>query len=472
MQRRKPKIVERPQTRRLGDLPDELPRVTLGLPRAYRMPDGDGIYPGLMHRLETRVLDALLQAACVVVTGSDMPAPAHHRALGRSSFIQAARTVDRKLAAIASSFDFLMSVSPINTGHEWREFRAGQFQREPGFHYRPLSVDPPERKRALWRVEVRSVEDPVLDALFSEKQQEIDLQLTLLQTRNSRRFKAASVMLYGAVEDRLRDQAKALMAALDGHRTELDEAEEAGAVDCHGIKAQALDLIEGYRRDYAPFRPKVEIRDDVTGLMVSGSTMRIGRDAKVRPVRVDALLAHEVSVHLLTHFTGKAQGLQIFRSGLAGYEGVQEGLGVFAEFAVGALGHDRLRLLAARVLATRAMLDGAGFMETFRLLRDDHGMSARSAFHVGARVHRAGGLAKDAIYLRGLLTVLDHVGSGASLDPFWSGKIAVEHLPVVDELYDRGFLRRPPVTPEFMRRPAAQPHLERARRGLSLADLI
>jgi uncharacterized protein (TIGR02421 family) len=216
----------------------------------------------------------------------------------------------------------------------------------------------------------------------------------------------------------------------------------------------------------------VEIRDDVTGLMVSGPRMMIGRDARVRPIRVGALLAPEVSVHLLTHYTGKAQGLQIFRSGLAGYEGVQEGLGVFAEFAVGALGHDRLRLLAARVLATRAMLDGAGFMETFRLLKDDHGMSARSAFHVAARVHRSGGLAKDAIYLRGLMTVLDILGSGASLDPFWFGKIAVEHLPVVAELNDRGFLRHPPVTPEFLSRASARPNLERARQGLSLADLI
>src|SRR5690606_29011224 len=136
-------------------------RVSLGLPPAYRIPESEGVYPGLLHRLETRVLDALLQAACAVVERSDLPAPAHHRALGRSSFIQAARTVDRKLAGIASSFDFLMSVSPINTAQAWREFRAGKFAQEPKFHYRPLSIDPSERKRALWRVGMRSVEDPV-----------------------------------------------------------------------------------------------------------------------------------------------------------------------------------------------------------------------------------------------------------------------------------------------------------------------
>ena len=93
--------------------------------------------------------------------------------------------------------------------------------------------------------------------------------------------------------------------------------------------------------------------------------------------RLEALLAHEVSVHLLTHFNGAAQGLTIFRTGLAGYEGVQEGLGVFAEWATGGLTRTRLRLLAARVVAVDAMLRGADFIEVYRNLTREHGFSAR-----------------------------------------------------------------------------------------------
>ena len=107
--------------------------------------------------------------------------------------------------------------------------------------------------------------------------------------------------------------------------------------------------------------------------------------------RLDALLSHEVSVHLLTHVNGDAQGLKIFRTGLAGYEGVQEGLGVFAECAVGGLTASRLRLLAARVVAVDAMVAGAEFVESFRLLKDE-GLGSRMAFNVAARVHRSGGL--------------------------------------------------------------------------------
>ena len=60
------------------------------------------------------------------------------------------------------------------------------------------------------------------------------------------------------------------------------------------------------------------------------------------------MLAHEVSTHLLTFVNGGAQGLSIFRTGLAKYEGIQEGLGVFAEWAVGGLTLTRMRTASLR----------------------------------------------------------------------------------------------------------------------------
>ena len=91
------------------------------------------------------------------------------------------------------------------------------------------------------------------------------------------------------------------------------------------------------RRADDRFDATVEVRDDVSGLLVSGHKLMIARDSRVAKGRVEPLLAHEVSVHLLTCCNGAAQGLTIFRTGLAHYEGIQEGLGVFAEWAVGGL---------------------------------------------------------------------------------------------------------------------------------------
>ena len=86
---------------------------------------------------------------------------------------------------------------------------------------------------------------------------------------------------------------------------------------------------------------------------------------------------------------------------------------MFAEWAVGGLTRTRLRLLAGRVVAVDAMLHGADFIEVYRTLRRDHGFRRRGAFGICARVFRSGGLAKDAIYLRGFRQVVDLVAAGA-----------------------------------------------------------
>lgn len=456
-----------------ANLPAGLSRLSLGIPRAYRQPDGEGVFPGVLHALLTGVLDALLQALCAVVEQSTLATPAHYRGLGRRGFIQAARHADRKLAEVASSFDFLLAVSPINTAQAWQAFRGGGFSEAPTFHYRPLPIDPSTAKRALYAIDIDGVEDPVLESLFRGKQQEIDLQLTMLQSRQTPRFRDASVMLYGRVDQRLADQAEAVLAALADPQAPADDVEDGPEpVDCHEVRDAANALVARYRKAWPGFKAEISIRDDVAGLMVSGPRLMISRQTRMRRARLNPLLQHEVSVHLLTFFTGSRQGLQIFRSGLAGYEGIQEGLGVFAEFAANGLTAARLRLLAARVLAVRAMVDGADFMETFRLLRDDRAVPARAAWQVCARVFRSGGFAKDFIYLRGLLDVLDYVAAGRPLDPFWFGKIALEHIPIIDELNERGFLTTPSLTPEFLSEDWARPQLARARAGVSLADLL
>lgn len=463
-----------PLTKRM----EGLSRLSLGLPQIHRIPGEKRIYPQIFHELETTVFDALLHcfAAFVETTTPDPepPDPAgpsrarHHRSLGRSSFLKAAVTVDEELGRISRSFDFLLGVSPINTVEAFEQLQADKYRAEPVFHYRPLTVDPELAKRDLYAIDLRAVEDPVLESLFREKQRELDQQLMMLQRRNTPAFRYVSLLQYGAVEAALLEQAHSILEHIGG-TTGMTGDDRIG---CHEILAAAETLVARYRHKVRVFKAEVCLREDIgPGLMVSGESLLISTATCMSRARLDALLQHEISVHLLTRINGNQQGLGIFGSGLAGYEGIQEGLGVFAEFAVDGLTPSRLRLLAARVLIVDAMLGGAGFIDCHRLLHAGHGFSERAAFNIVARIFRSGGLTKDAIYLRGLNQVFDFIAAGRDLDPFWFGKIAEHHVPVVDELQARGILRLPAATPAFLARPSARRNIERIRSGASLIDL-
>lgn len=450
----------------LAERVDGIGLLSIGLPSIHETPGG-GIYPQVFHDLAVATFDALLKAACMFMTEAELGPPSHYRALGRSSFIDAAKKADAKLDRICRGFDFLLSVSPINTTQALKQFRADKCAKPPAFRYRPLTVDPSEAKRALYRIDLKAVEDPVLETLFSEKRQEIDQQLTMLDARNTPRFPFASLMLYEPVDSALRESATEILAADIACPPMAD-----GSADCHDVADAARTMCARYTARDPAFDVEIELRDDIAGMMVSGRNLYVSTATSMPAARVAPLLHHEVGVHLLTFVNGSQQGLTIFKRGLAGYEGVQEGLGVFAEWAVGGLTRTRLRLLAARVVAVDAMTDGADFIAVFRLLTGTHGFSEKTAFLIAARVFRSGGLAKDAIYLRGFKAILDMIAAGEPLNPYWYGKIDRRHLSVVRELSERGILHKPALTPEFLDDPDVAARIAAFRENPSYTDLL
>ncbi len=435
------------------------------IPQIHRLDDAT-VYPQVTRDLAVAVGDALLQAACAFMAESGSGAPGHYRSLGRSAFLAAALDADKKLDKVARSFDFLLSVSPINSREAMERFFADAEQEAPKFRYRPLTVDPAAAKRDLYAVDLSIIEDPLLERLLSEKRQELDHQLTMLSTRNTAAFKAASLLQYGTVGSQLLADAHSILA---GSRRPKAKGEVVGAAE---VAAAARALVEKYQATGQGFDAAIEVRDDVGSLLVSGSKLMIASNTRMLRSRLDALLAHEISIHLLTHFNGAVQGLTVFRTGLANYEGVQEGLGVFAEWAVGGLSEARLRLLAGRVVAVDAMLDGAEFLDVYRRLVDSHGLPRKGAFDIATRVFRSGGLAKDLIYLKGFQEVVGLVVAGASLDAFWIGKIAPEHVGAIEELIQRNLVRPPLFKPEFLQREHVERRIARLRGESSLAEIL
>ena len=116
-------------------------RLSLKVPQIHRRPDG-AEYPAISHELSMEIGDALLRAACAFLDDGKAKAPSHYRALGRSAYLAAALKADRKLDRISRSFDFLLSISPIDTAKACQRFVAEGEGKAPRFHYRPLTVDP------------------------------------------------------------------------------------------------------------------------------------------------------------------------------------------------------------------------------------------------------------------------------------------------------------------------------------------
>jgi uncharacterized protein (TIGR02421 family) len=184
------------------------------------------------------------------------------------------------------------------------------------------------------------------------------------------------------------------------------------------------------------------------------------------------LLHHEIGTHALTYFNGLAQPFRQLSLGLPGYDELQEGLAVLAEFLSGGLTPSRLRTLAARVVAVHMLLDGASFVDVFRELHHRNGFQQEAAFTITTRVFRGGGLTKDAVYLRGLLRILEYLGSGGSLETLFVGKIAAHHVKMIRELQARNVLVPAPLLPRYLEDRRAKERLERVRRGLSVFDLL
>ncbi len=424
-------------------------------------------YPAVARNLHRQMSRSMQRTAFEFARRQTTQRPRHYQALGRRAFVKAARTADHQLSDIASAFDLLLLVTPVNTEAEYRRFTKNKGGRAPRFEYRPLNVDATLLKRKLYATPVERVEDPTLETLFREKQRELSLKLDLLSDRGTARFLHSGIALYGTVDQSTRTSATDLLAKL-GHEKDTRPKKPVPAKE---VARRAEMELEHYRAMMPDMKATVTIRDDLTSLMVSDGHVLVGSSVRVPSDRVNALIQHEVGTHVVTFWNGSVQPLRLLSTGLAGHDELQEGFAVLAEHLVGGLTPGRLRTLAGRVIASDSIIDGAAFMDTYRILKDDHHFLPRTAFQITTRVHRGGGLVKDAVYLRGLKKVVDYLADGGRLDTLLVGKISVEHTAVIEELQRRGLLKPPPLRPAYLDDPDTFYRLEDLRRSPDLLGL-
>ncbi|MDF9798210.1 uncharacterized protein (TIGR02421 family) [Catalinimonas alkaloidigena] len=440
-------------------------QVGIEIPLIYQDEKGN-LYALLYRKVRRKISQVLKKAAFEFIRVQTSNQFGHYLTLGKTQLTQMIRSADRQLAEVSEKMSFLLRVSPVNQSVEFENFRKHHYSRLPEFNYRLISLDPEEEKRRLFNLQLENIEDPTLAFLFRDKRMELEKQLLMLEERESKNFLHLSNSLYGEVEKDIIQIAKELLEEVSA-----EESEERERMQAEEFKQLALNELGQYRPHFPDVELGVEIRKDINGIMVSKSRLLIGEDFSLEGARAEALLQHEVGTHILTYGNGKHQPFKLFYAGMAGYDPLQEGLAVLAEYLVGGLTAARLRILAIRVLAVESVCDGADFIETYRMLNQDYGFAEKSAFNISTRVHRGGGLTKDAAYLKGLVKLMEYMKKGGEVEPLYAGKFALAHVPFVKELIHRRVVKTP-FLPPYINSEQAKSRLEEVRRGISITKLI
>lgn len=437
----------------------------IAFPSIFRDDENRQEYPMFFRKISRKFAKVIKIAAYEFVRVQSNNKFKHYLSLGKTRLDNLVRSADKEISQISGKMDFILQVTPVNSTEEWKKFKDNKFSKLPNFTYRLITLDPELEKRKLFNIGLENIDHPTLAFLLRDKRLELEKQLIMLEERGSRRFLHTSRSVYGEVDQALKTSAISLLN--NGFENEQDEDTTVNATTF----AQYAELeLDKYRSYFPELNLKVKIKENVNGLIVSGPELSIGKNLCISASRIEALIQHEVGTHLLTYCNGHVQPLGLMYSGFAGYEQTQEGLAVLSEYLVGGLDINRLKILAARVMAVDSLIKGADFLETFNLLWKEYGFKSKTAFIISMRVHRGGGYTKDSIYLKGLVQILDFIHQGGDLSLLFGGKFALEHLPLIEELAHVRILKKP-MLPSYLNNVDSKVRLEKIRTGISLDDL-
>lgn len=436
----------------------------------YRNDSNNEFYPLVFQKFRTGFSYALKHAFFEFMNILSTQNPEHYHSMGSTMITKLTYKVDEQIAQLSKKIDFLLWVSPVNTEQCWEEFKKKRYARKPNFHYKPIPIDPAQLKKNLFSIDISKVHDPTLEKVFLESRNELDRKLSMVYERNTPNFLLGSMQLYGRVDDHLVAIAQDILKSFNTTNFDDTYSGKHHAKDFAKVAKQEIDKL---CKALSPInRPKVIITNEVPGLMVSKGHLYVGDSVRIPQNRVNALIQHEVGTHIVTYLNGACQPLKIFRFGLPGYDELQEGMAVLSEYLVGQLSRPRIRMLAARVIAAKSLEDGAKFVDVFSLLHEEYHFDKKTAFRIVSRIFRGGGLTKDAIYLRGFISVINFLQQNDDIESLFIGKFSKKHIPLVRELIFRGILKKSKILPSYINDPQVQKRLRQIKQNLPLVQLL
>lgn len=315
---------------------------------------------------------------------------------------------------------------------------------KPRWTWRPVEVD-----RAVWQYLARArqiAENTDAAELYLPRLEELETELMLLESLGrTKQVRPMAARLFGTGGERVfeNEATTALDAAHEilGEPPASEEAKSVPAASVEGLNLR--DLMLAYAK-HVGLHIAVRVDPHLIANAAVGERTVFIADRRFGAHEAQRLATHEVYGHLVSVFNGRTQLWGIFAVGTAGSYGDQEGVAILLEELAGLLGTNRRRTLAGRLLATYAMHAGVSFGDAARTLVKEHGFTPAESVVLCERAFRAGGVARDAVYLTSWLRVRRAVNQGAtSLAELQLGKVSLASLPEVRRLASEGRVGRP-----------------------------
>jgi len=300
---------------------------------------------------------------------------------------------------------------------------------EPRFAYAP--APPPAEVRGALDALARDLDARgELGAIYAARAREIADDAALCELAGSPGLWAAARRRY-ARRDRFDAAADATADAWLGEKPPKEADAELVRTDDERAPASLVRRMrEEIGRRRLPLR--VEVKANLASLAATGDGfVQVIAGRRITRRDVERTVLHELEGHAAPRMLADAAPLGIFAIGTARGSDDQEGRALWLERRRGFLDHRRRREIALRHVAARAVEGRADFVATVRLLQS-RGAPLDAALRVAARVHRGGGLGREAVYLPALLRVEDAVAQDRAIDRVLRvGRVAVDAAPAL-----------------------------------------
>lgn len=329
--------------------------------------------------------------------------------------------IDANLNRLIKRIELLAYVNPLNIEKEKQRFFTSKYTVEPHFKYPKLKFDPYKLHRLFFSQRLERIQDDRLRKFYQDIIYYYANMVQCIETiGRGKHFYYNSLRVFGTPTERDVQNARFIL-----HYANEPESNDMEKVH---TPEEAKTYFEDFAKRYSfPFQIKFST-NIAADAMVSNSTqtLYIKKNTKFSKNQLLTLANHEIGVHMVTTFNGKAQPLKIFSNGLPKNVETQEGLAVFSEYMGGALTLKRLKELAYRVIASDSLIKGYSFADTFDLIHMQYKLNKHEAYSITLRAHRGGGFTKDRLYLSGLRKIYQRYKREESMDILMSGKVCMD----------------------------------------------